>query len=261
MAFSTGHLDEITTVAGGERWGETHFVLNSTLLENGLKIGRFAKLEAGRIDNFDGSPAPLVAGVVLRNAANAVEDIAAYDSALTQQIEYARGGLVSVDVKSGETPALFGRVYASNDGDASDGLASATPTDVAVDGEFIAEISSGVWLVYLWPQDASDGLLEDPGDAGALQNGRNGTVALTTTGAQTRTLALPTAPNLTLSISMDVDGGDAVLTVEEPFNQAGNDIITFNTAGDTVVLKSVQVGSVLVWRLVVNDGAVLSTGV
>ena len=303
MTFATGHLDDNQKAGSGERLGTSLIALTSTVFENQLKVGRFAKLDTGSIDNMDGSATPVIAGVVLRNVANVVEDGGVIDSALYSQMEYARQGLVTVDVKTGETPALFDRVYVSNAGDANDGLATATNTDEAVNAEFISEIQTDVWLVYVNPApgdiathlgDAlaahaasaislldAGGLtaqvntetviaeilarvsattpIADPGDAGAIDVTRTGSVGITTAAAETRTLAIPTFIDQRLSISCDVYAvGDAVITVASAINQAGNTIITLNGAGDTVVLTAVQIAGILAWRVVVNDGAALS---
>lgn len=300
MAFPIAYSDDPTKVAGGERYGANIIALTATSFEDQLKVGRFAKLDTGRIDNMDGSATPVIAGIVLRNVANVVEDGGVIDSAIYSQIEYGRQGIYTVDVKAGETPALFGRVYVSNAGDANDGLATATNTDIAVNAEFIMEIQTNVWMIYLNPApgdiaahtgdavgahaasaisllDAggftaaieveaaiaelyprSAVLIADPGDAGAIPVTRSGNVAITTAGAETRTLAIPAVQGITLALSCDVYVGDAVITVASAFNQAGNTTITLNTAGDTVVLTAVQVAGALVWRLVVNDGAALA---
>ncbi len=150
MAFPTGYQADPTQIGGGERQGGgTNLAL--TTFEDGLLIGRFAKLDAGSIDNMDGSATPVIAGVPLRNVAAPVEDGAAVDASLYEKIELRRSGLVTVFVKTGETaPALFGTVYASNAGDANDGLATSTGTDVEVPNcEFIEEKAAGVWLVRL----------------------------------------------------------------------------------------------------------------
>lgn len=302
MSFDTPYLDDPRKVGAGERYGSADVVLTALTFEDSLKVGRFAKLDTGSIDNLDGSASPVLAGVVLRNVANPVEDGAVVDADLYSQVEYVRQGLVTVDVKSGETPALFGRVYVSNAGDANDGLATATNTDEPVNAEFIAEVQSGVWLIYLTPPpgdvathvgDATGAhaasaislldaagytattevesaiaeiylkgvpaAITDPGDAGAIPVTRSGNVAITTAGAETRTLAIPTFAGQRLTISEDVYVGDCVITVAAAFNQTGNNTITLNSAGDTVDLVGVQVASALVWRLVVNDGAALST--
>ena len=47
-------------------------------------------------------------------------------------------------VRAGGTPAILGPVYIRNGGDANDGLATATASDVAVNAEFVREVKSGV---------------------------------------------------------------------------------------------------------------------
>jgi len=305
MAFATGYKEDPDNIGAGETLGVHHLILTATSFENGLKVGRFAKLDTGRLDNMDGSATPVIAGVVLRRVTNPVEDAATIDSTLFSQVEYQRQGLVAVDVKTGETPTKFGRVYASNAGNANDGLATATATDVDVNAEFIEEIQAGVWLVYITPAPGdvaahiaeataahaasaisladAGGLtasteleaviaemlpnvariaaIADPGDAGAIPVIRSGVCALTTAGAgQTRTLAIPSVIGMQLAIVLAVDGGgDAVITSAQAFNQTGNNTITLNDAGDTVVLTSVLVGAALRWRVLVNDGATLAT--
>jgi hypothetical protein len=150
MAFSSDVLSDIQKVKSGERWGSNNIILSTTVFEDGLKIGRFAKLDTGSIDNLDGSATPVIAGVVVRSAARALEDADTVDKTLYQQAEYMRQGLVTVEIKEGETPAKFGTVYASNLGDVNDGLATATNTDIEVSGEFIEEVTDGIWLIRLY---------------------------------------------------------------------------------------------------------------
>lgn len=149
MAFSSGIMNDPQRVAGGERFDQTILILTATTFEDGLRVGRFAKLDGGSIDNMDGSASPVIAGVVLRNVANAIEDDDTIDRELYEQAEYSRRGLVTVDVKDGEAvPDMFGAVYASNAGDADDGLATSTDTDIETNAEFIREVQTGVWLVW-----------------------------------------------------------------------------------------------------------------
>lgn len=300
MAFASTFINDPTAVGAGERFGPNVIALGAIDFEDNLKVGRFAKFDTGSIDNMDGSATPVIAGVVLRPVANAVELGGVLDADLYGQIEYLRQGIVTVDVKAGETPARFGRVYVSNAGDANDGLATATATDEPVNGEFLHEVQSGVWAIYLTPPagdiathigdalgahaasaislldaagfttavNVEDAIAElfthfanaiaDPGDAGAIPVDESGTVAITTAGAETRTLAVPTFAGQRLTISEDVYVGDAVITVAAAINQAGNTTITLNGAGDTVELVAVQVGGSLVWRVVFNDGAALA---
>jgi hypothetical protein len=101
--------------------------------------------------------------------------------------------------------------------------------------------------------------IADPGDAGAIPVSRSAVVALTTEGAETRTIAIPGRAGITLAISLDVDGGDATVTVAAAINQTGNNTIVLGDAGDFIMMESVQVAGALVWRMVVNDGCTLST--
>ena len=350
MTFDTGALTQIGAVGSGERAGRIAAILSATTFQDGLIFGRFAKLDTGSIDKMDGSATPVIAGVVLRDVASPVENDGVVDSDLVTKIEYIRGGFVTVAVKTGETPALFDRVYASNDGDADDGLATATDTDVDVNAEFIHEVKSGVWVIYVTPapgevaahiNDATDahnataisivdagthtaeteveGALQelyvdseanaasiaahlidaaaahaasaislldaaaftandeveaviaeilqlvpvdiaDPGDAGAIPVTRSGTVAITTTGVvDTRTIAIPTFSGQRITLSLDVDAGDAVVTVASAANQAGNNTLTMADAGDIIELIAVDLAGALVWRIGANDGVALST--
>ncbi|MBL1319584.1 MAG: hypothetical protein JKY80_02120 [Mariprofundaceae bacterium] len=149
MAFATGQLNDPQVIGAGERYGAVQVILSAIVFENLLKVGRFAKLAAGSIDNMDGIAAPVIAGVVLRNPAAPVESGATIDNTIYSQMDYMREGLATVDVKAGQTPVQFGAVYASNAGDANDGLATATGTDIATGAEFIQEIKPNVWLVRL----------------------------------------------------------------------------------------------------------------
>lgn len=95
----------------------------------------------------------------------------------------------------------------------------------------------------------------DPGDAGAISFGRWGThIPLVSAGAETRTLANPTGLGQMLTLEMQTDGGDIVVTVASAYNQAGSTTITFDDAGDFITLIAVQVGTNLRWRPLAGDG-------
>lgn len=66
---------------------------------------------------------------------------------------------------------------------------------------------------------------------------------LTTTGAETRTIAIPTFVGQRLNIGFDTDGGDVVITVAQAVNQAGNTVLTGADAGDHVSLEAITVGA------------------
>lgn len=150
MAFTTGTSNDPGKTGAGERRGEG-LDLTIASFENGLKVGRFCKLDTGRIDNLDGSSLPVVAGVVLRNIAGDVESAGTVSSALFTSVTIRRAGLVTVRVKTGDSPTRFTRVYVSNLGDANDGLATTSTAGVPISGEFEEDLGNNVWLIHLTP--------------------------------------------------------------------------------------------------------------
>jgi len=106
---------------------------------------------------------------------------------------------------------------------------------------------------------AYSGVIADPGDAGAIPVTASGNVAITTAGAETRTIADPAAVGVTIDITCDVYVGDAVIASASAINVAGNNRITLGAAGHFARLVSEQVGSAFVWRVTESDGATLST--
>lgn len=101
--------------------------------------------------------------------------------------------------------------------------------------------------------------IEDPGNAGAIPVTKNGTCLVVTAGAETRTVAAPAFAGQRLTIAMDTDGGNAVITFASAINQTGNNTATFNDAGDVLVVQAIEVGGAERWRVVANDGVSLST--
>lgn len=150
MAFTSGFKTDFERVDGGEiknRNGSK--ILGHRTFEDGLIVGRFAKVDAGRLDNMDGSVTPVIAGVVLRSPNATIENGTVIETDFeTGAVEYMQDGLVTVFVKAGETPSYKGTVYASNAGNADDGLAQAVATNgVDTGAVFIEEVKAGVWLI------------------------------------------------------------------------------------------------------------------
>jgi hypothetical protein len=151
MAFATGNLDDHQKIGSGENYGQG-IVLADATFENGLIAGRFAKADAGSIDNLDSSATPVIAGVVLRDPTMAVEDGEAYDSSLYTQVEYQREGLITVQAVTGQTPALFEAIYAENQTPADYGKATLTASGNAdANAEFIKLVDGAldVWQIRL----------------------------------------------------------------------------------------------------------------
>ena len=76
---------------------------------------------------------------------------------------------------------------------------------------------------------------------------------------ETRTLAAPASIGGLLLLSMKTDGGNCVITCATGVNQTGNDTITMDDAGDSILLVGIAVGTDKRWRVVCNDGCALAT--
>lgn len=238
MAFNAAFSNDIENVGSGERYGNCNIILGTTVFEDGLKIGRFAKYDTGSVDNFDGSATPLIAGIVIRDVARSVEDEGTIDATLYKQAQFMRWGLVTVEVKTGETPTKFGRVYVSNDGDANDGLATATSSDVAVNAEFIEEIKTGVWLINITPPEGDVAThIADLAGAHAAS-----AISILDSGAYTSQIEVEAAlqeiyPHVEVLIA---DAGDAGAI---PVTRSGNVALTSTEAGGetrTLAIPAVQ---------------------
>lgn len=157
MAFASYDYTQIGNVDAG--------VINQTLAAKvstytanynaPLKTGKFAIIKTGNLANMDKSATPVVAGLVLQSVVNAIESgetfVKTGDGAV-YQLDVLEWGLGTVDVKAGDTPTKFGKIYAVNSGsvDADLGKATTTATDnVEVKGYFNREIKAGVWEVFI----------------------------------------------------------------------------------------------------------------
>lgn len=339
MAFTTavGSLTDLQKIGAGElNTIAPYCVLSASTFEDQIKIGRFAKMASGSLDNMDGSASPVIAGVVLRPISNTYEDGAVIDTSIHNLAEFCRKGLVYVAAKAGESPTWGDPVFASNAGDANDGLATVTNTDVATGARYLETVDTNLWLVELDRVEdvtnliadmgavvtyenlntngdvgtsasqlvagdtytaglatkigaagvtfenldansdvgtgasqvavgnhvhtyAQSNTIADPGDAGAIAVTGSGSCALVTAGAETRTIAIPSYKGYTVNLYLDTDGGDCVITAASAINQAGNNTITLDDAGDWISLRAISVGGTLAWRVVANDGCTLST--
>lgn len=124
---------------------------------------------------------------------------------------------------------------------------------------FAQKVSGGSAIIDLDGVSIIDNNITDPGDAAAIPVTQSGTIAIVTAGAETRTLAAPTYVGQELVLYMKTDGGDCVVAIATAINQTGNNRATFNDAGDVLVLRAIESGANLRWRVVANDGVTLST--
>ena len=105
---------------------------------------------------------------------------------------------------------------------------------------------------------ATANTITDPGNAGAIPVTANGVCAMTSAGAETRTLAIPTFMGQQLSLICDTYVGNIVVTSAQAINQAGNTIMTFGVVNDCITLLAMTIGGALRWRVIANDGVALS---
>lgn len=156
MAFAGTRTNEINAVDAGVFNPNAPTKIDTyTTFEDGLIIGRFAKLDTGSLDNLDGSSTPVIGGVVLRNTNNDIIQGSTFTTTGDGAVISVDGityGLVTVDVVDGDTPAKFGAVYAVNASGSGANFGKATTTstnNVLVKGYFNREVKTNVWEVFI----------------------------------------------------------------------------------------------------------------
>lgn len=98
----------------------------------------------------------------------------------------------------------------------------------------------------------------DPGTGAAIPVTTSATINITTAGAETNTLAIPTFLGQVLLLNVATFVGNRVITSAQAVNQAGNTIMTFGAARDAIELRAVLVGTALRWVVTSNDGVALT---
>ena len=98
----------------------------------------------------------------------------------------------------------------------------------------------------------------DPGNAGAITIERYGQIVeLTSTAAETRTLATPTRPGMLAIIRVKTYVGAITLTASGGLNNNGDTVATFLGEGHQLVLISVSEGAGYRWDVIGNEGGVV----
>lgn len=115
-----------------------------------------------------------------------------------------------------------------------------------------------ILMPMLTGRAALENTITDPGNAGAIPVTVSGVCAMTSAGAETRTLAIPTYLGQQIALIDDTHVGNIVITSAQAVNQAGNTTLTFGAAADACVLTAMTVGGALRWRVTANDGVALS---
>ena len=153
-------------------------------------------------------------------------------------------------------PAIRQADVATHIADAS-GAHAASAISITDSGSFTSAAQVEAALAEIYP-NIGGVQIADPGNSTkAIPVTRSGVCAITTAGAETRTLAIPSFVGQRITLCLNVDGGDCVITVASAINQAGNTTITLNDIGDTVALVGILRSGVRAWRVLVNDGATL----
>ena len=150
---------------------------------------------------------------------------------------------------------------------------ASTTGDVTISGEGVSAIGEGKVLTAMigdsqvttnkLAANATPNAIAITAAAGAgIPVTGNGYVALAIAeSAITNTLPVPTFTGQELTIFADTvgSGGSCAITVASAINATGNNVITFDAAGEMIILRGVKAGETFAWHVVVNDGASLST--
>lgn len=107
----------------------------------------------------------------------------------------------------------------------------------------------------------ADHVLNDPGAGGLIDPfGDLQICELTTSAAESRTLANPTKAGIRLTLRMKTDGGDCTITVGNGFNVDGDTQAVFANVGDQLELISVSAETGFRWEVLVNTGPAALSG-
>ena len=82
---------------------------------------------------------------------------------------------------------------------------------------------------------------------------------MTSAGAETRTLAVPTFVGQRVVLVADTYVGDIVVTVAAACNVANNNTLTFGALSEACELVGLSVNGALVWQIGWNDSVGLTT--
>jgi len=163
MAFNDGVLDEVTQIEEGEVITTSPFNVDSyDKFEDGLIIGRFAKLDTGSVDNLDGSVTPVFAGVPKRKVNKAI-DSQVYVSVPVNGLADANADvcnfgrvtvLMTATAVAADTAVEGDQVYVINGAaNADNGMVTdnAAETDalIVTGAKFKREKLSNVWVVTI----------------------------------------------------------------------------------------------------------------
>ena len=169
--------------------------------------------------------------------------VLSWTGAANKNLSLVGSGTGTVDIRNASTMTI--------------GSSGTTSITLGRTGQALA-LNSNLTLGGSFAATASALSIADPGNGGAIPVTVSGVCNLTSAGAETRTLAIPTFIGQELTINCDTYIGNIVITSAQAINQAGNTVMTFGAARDCIVLKAVTVGGSRRWVVVANDGVALS---
>ena len=151
MAFNNTVLEESIGLGSGEILKTKPYNTEAfSIFEDGLVQGRFAKYEAGSINNLNASTAPKISGISRRLIAGetGVSTYRNTGAIVDSAAEVHTVGFATVDVVAGVTPAKYGIAYAENQTVGEYGKATTVATGNIDSGwVFWEKVATNVWLV------------------------------------------------------------------------------------------------------------------
>jgi predicted RecA/RadA family phage recombinase len=131
------------------------------------------------------------------------------------------------------------------------GAAAETAETVRIDLIGVASVTNTI-------HNALTAVIADPGDGEVIAAADSGHVDIETADAETRLLAGPVSIGELLLLSLKTYGGDCTITCPTSIGQNGDNTIVMGAEGASILLVGVAVGEARCWRVVSNDGCVLS---
>lgn len=222
-----------------------------TLAEGSLLIGNVSGVAAALDGKTDGR-------ILVGNGTTMLSVAISGDITLSGAgaVAIASGVIIDADVNASAAIA-YSKLATLPSGNLLVGSAGGVATVKAITGVITVDANGLTALTTAASPFAN--LIADPGTGVAIPVTASGVVAITTAAAETNTLANPPSAGMLLAITCNVYAvGDRVITAATAINQAGNTIMTFGAARDTIVLYSTKVAGGFVWQVLSNDGVALS---
>ena len=74
-------------------------------------------------------------------------------------------------------------------------------------------------------------------------------------------MAAPTFIGQEITLALKTDAGDCAVTILSTVDEFAHTVVTLNDAGDYVILRAIEIGSNLRWRIVQEEGALFSNAI